>query len=244
MWFLAEVVSWLYESQQHRCFVFMWRDQVNAPHCYHVSSLIDKLWVSTQICTGRDGERVWAMRWESLISHKSQHECKQKQTETIPSLLHAQVQIASWRSTGISITLPSPLPPPLLLCIWQRPADIYIHNNEGEWYRITESMWLKSQIQHCMSRAVMGCWQIWDLGWTEGTKASCSPLSPQHHPYSCTTLDQSLAEWSVEDGNSASAILSKALTHFLDQRYEDQYHSHVWTFNMKLQPATGELCLA
>lgn len=30
-----------------------------------------------------------------LISHKSQHECKQKQTETIPSLLHAPVQITS-----------------------------------------------------------------------------------------------------------------------------------------------------
>lgn len=40
-------------------------------------------------------ERVRAMWQESLISHKSQRERKQKQTETIPCLLRALVQITS-----------------------------------------------------------------------------------------------------------------------------------------------------
>lgn len=46
----------------------------------------------------------------------------------------------------------------------------------------------------CMSCAVMACWQILDLGWMEGTKASNSPLSPQHHSYSTANYKPDVAK--------------------------------------------------
>lgn len=73
--------------------------------------------------------RERAMWQESLISHKSQRDSKQKQTETIPSLLRALVQITSWRFARISITSPLLLPP-TRSCIWRMQADIYIHNKQ------------------------------------------------------------------------------------------------------------------
>lgn len=87
--------------------------------------------------------------------------------------------------------------PPSLLCIWQTPVDIYIHNKQWiykekrEWYRITPAVWHRRQIPHCNNHAVTGCWQILDFprksppaGWMEESLHSL--FNPLHYPYSST----------------------------------------------------------
>lgn len=176
---LTEVVSGLCEVQQHRCSVLVWKDRVNAPALISCKQL-------HRSAVGQYSDiyrqRVWAMWRETLLSHKSQGKCKQKQTETIPSLLCALVQITSWRFTRISIISPLLLAPSVS-CMWQRPADIYIHNRQWshkekrDRYRIRQGVWLRTQTQRWNNRAGRYRTSPVNFHWQAGWKATKLPTA-------------------------------------------------------------------